>query len=171
MKALLLAMSLVVTLGASCTDAVTQEDPPPSRTSSPSATADVPSSGVSDSPEPAIDLAGTSWVLTTLDGGDWPVGNDPDVTLAFDDTRLTWSAGCNLFNARWKLVDGHLDLGRTATILSTLVKCVGKVERVERRLNHILSASPAIGNGGVAELRLDSDDGVLVFSSDTSYSR
>ena len=124
---------------------------------------------VSDSAEPA--LAGTSWVLTIMDGGDWPVGGDPNVTLAFDRTRLTWSAGCNAFNAKWKMVDGHLELGRTATILSTIVSCEAHVEGIEDGLVHILSASPAVGNGGVTELRLTGGDGVLVFRSDTSYSR
>lgn len=169
LKALLLATSLVVTLGASCTGTGTQGDPPsPGSGSLPVGQPSTPE--VSDSPTPEqpkgryqVTLAGTSWVLTIVDGGDWPIGGDPRVTLAFHGTRLTWSAGCNSHNARWKMVDGHLELGRIATILSTLVKCERHVERIEGRLARILSASPAVGNGGVTELRLTSSDGVLVF--------
>jgi heat shock protein HslJ len=118
MEALVLATSLVVILGASCKGTVTDEDPPPSGTAAASNAADAPSSRAANPAGPA--LADTSWVLTIMDGVDWPIGSDRRVTLVFDRTRLTWSAGCNSFNAKWKIVDGHLELGRAGTIVSTL---------------------------------------------------
>ena len=160
MKALLLATSIALTLAASCTDTVTQ-DPPSPGTGSPSDTTNTPSFSVSDSPEPPVALAGTSWLLGIMDGGDWPVGDDPDVTLVFHDSRLVGFSGCNRFGAKWQMVEGHIEVGKIA---STLVECNGNVGRAEDRILHILSATPAVGNGGVTELRLTGEDGVLVFT-------
>lgn len=122
MKRLLLATSIVVTVAASCTDTVTQEDPPPPETATPSATADAPSFDVSDPPAPAIELAGTSWVLAIVDGGDWPVGDDPDITLEFHDRQLVGFSGCNHFSANWQMVEGHVEIGH---LISTLAGCRG----------------------------------------------
>jgi heat shock protein HslJ len=162
MKVLLLATSAMVMLSPACTATMRQEDPLPTGTAIPSATVSGPTFTVSGPPEPPVELAGTSWVLTIADGGDWPVGDDPKVKLSFGETHLSWSVGCNLYNAKWKLVEGRIELGRDGRI-STLVRCDGDVQRIERRLVHILSRSPAVGNGGVTELRLTSSDGVLVF--------
>jgi heat shock protein HslJ len=100
-------------------------------------------------------------VLTIVDGGDWPVGDAPDVTLAFRNRRLGGFSGCNEYGAKWRMVGGRIEVGRFA---STLVLCEGEVGRVEERLLEVLSASPTVGNGGVTELRLTGGGGVLIFA-------
>jgi heat shock protein HslJ len=100
-------------------------------------------------------------VLTTADGGDWPVGDAPNVTLVFQDRRLSGFSGCNEYGAKWRMVDGRIDVGRFHT---TLVGCSGMVAKVEHRLLQVLSASPTVGNGGATELRLTGGGGVLIFA-------
>jgi heat shock protein HslJ len=100
-------------------------------------------------------------VLTTADGDDWPVGDAPNVTLVFHDRRLGGFSGCNQYGAKWRMVDGRIELGRMA---STLMACRGLVGRIEHRLLQVLSASPAVGAGGVTELRLTGAGGVLIFA-------
>jgi heat shock protein HslJ len=113
------------------------------------------------SPEPTPSLAGTSWVLTTADGSDWPVGSAPNVTLVFHDQRLGGFGGCNEYGAKWRMVRGRIEIGRIA---STLVLCQGMVGRVEHRLLEVLAASPAVGVAGVTELRLTAAGGELIFA-------
>jgi heat shock protein HslJ len=163
MKGVLLATSVAMILASACTGTAGQESSPRSTSSRPSTIVSDPTFHASDSPETQIELAGTSWELTIVDGGNWPVGNDPTVKLSFAETHVSWSVGCNLYNAKWKMVDGHIELGRDDRIFSTLVRCDPDVQRIEERLVHILSRSPEVGNYGSAELRLTSSDGVLVF--------
>ena len=112
------------------------------------------------SPEPTTSLAGTSWMLTTADGGDWPVGDAPKVTLVFHDRRLGGFSGCNEYGAKWRMVEGKIEVGR---FTSTLIGCSGMVARVEHRLLQVLSASPAVGRGDT-ELRLTGAGGMLIFA-------
>ena len=160
MKEFLLATSIVVILAVACTGTVTQEDPRPPGSGTPARSADPSPFQVSDVPEPPISLAGTSWLLAIMDGGDVQVGDAPDITLEFHHSRLVGFSGCNRFGARWQRVEGHLAVGR---ITSTLLRCRGPIGRMEHRLLHILASSPVLGNGGVTELRLTGGDGVLVF--------
>jgi heat shock protein HslJ len=83
-------------------------------------------------------------VLTTADGGDWPVGDAPNVTLVFGDRRLGGFSECNEYAAKWRMVDGKIELGRIA---STLIACRGMVGRVAHRFLQVLSATPAVGVG------------------------
>ncbi len=159
MKALLLATSLAMMLAA-CTGTVTQEDPPPPGTPIPSSTGDASPSDGSSSPETEVELAGTSWILTIVDGRDWPIGDARDVTLVFDDDRLGGFSGCNEYGGRWRMAGDRIDVRQ---ITSTLVGCRGAVGTTEERLFHVLTSSPVVGNGGVTELRLTGGGGVLVF--------
>ena len=155
------AMALVLLatiLGAACTGGSASSTRESSIT--PTEPTRSASSGTA-SPEPTTSLAGTSWVLTTADGGDWPVGDAPNVTLVFHDRRLDGFSGCNEYAAKWRMVDGKIELGRIA---STLIACRGMVGRVEHRFLQVLSASPAVGVGVVTELRLTGAGGVLIFS-------
>jgi hypothetical protein len=61
-----------------------------------------------ESRAPTISLAGTSWLLNIVDGSDWPVGDAPDVTLVFGDSRLHGFSGCNSYGAKWRMVDGSI---------------------------------------------------------------
>jgi heat shock protein HslJ len=149
---------LAATVGPACTGGSSSSPPGSSITTEPTRTA---SPAATDSPAPMISLADTSWLLNIVDGGDWPVGDAPDVTLVFGNNRLHGFSGCNSYSAKWRMVDGRIEVGR---FTSTLVGCSGEVGRIEHRLFHILSASPAVGDGGVTELRLTGGRGVLVFA-------
>jgi heat shock protein HslJ len=156
MKALVPALRLpvVVVLFTTCTGAS-----PSSSSSSPE---DSESSSLSPNvtAQEAMLLAGTAWKLRNVDGRDWPVGNESDVTLAFDEKRLGGFTGCNNFSARWRMTGNKLMLNRVA---STMALCGGETGWVEDRLLLILSASPIVDSDG-AELRLTAlPEGVLTF--------
>jgi heat shock protein HslJ len=164
MKVLLLATAMAVILTSACTGTATQESSPLSAGARPSAIVSGPTVHASDLPEPLIELAGTSWELAIVDGRNWPMGNDPTVKVSFAEMHMSWSVGCNLYNAKWRMVDDHIELGRDDRIFSTLVKCDPDVQRIEERLVHTLSQSPEVGNYGGTGLQLTSGDGVLVFA-------
>jgi heat shock protein HslJ len=149
-------------MGEACTGGSSSS---PSGSSSTTEATRTVSPAATDSPAPTISLAGTSWLLNIVDGRDWPVGDAPDVTLVFGDSRLHGSSGCNSYSAKWRMVDGTIEVGR---FILTLVGCPGEVGRVEHRLFHVLSASPAVGNGGVTELRLSGGRGVLIFAQSST---
>src|SRR5262245_52435173 len=108
------------------------------------------------------DLLGTRWVLSSIDGRDWPVGDEPDVTLTFREERLGGFNGCNAFGARWELDGRRLQVG---SLYQTLIKCSGTTGWVERRLTAVLGARPTLNPDITQELRLTAaPEGVLVFS-------
>ena len=109
-------------------------------------------------------LAGTSWVLTMVEGRSWPDGRpeDPRVTLSFTEDKVSGFNGCNNFGGNWRM-DGRKVV--MTHLVQTLIGCGGEAAWVEQRVMRVLGASPIAGNGGVEELRLTAlPEGVLSFA-------
>jgi heat shock protein HslJ len=102
-----------------------------------------------------VELAGTSWVVASLDEGSVPEDDPP--TIAFDDERVSGSTGVNRFTGGWELANGVLVLTPLAT-----TRMAGPAERMEleRRYLAVLEGRCTVyvhGDG----LTLRSDGGSL----------
>ena len=74
-----------------------------------------------------VDLVGTTWVLTELDGEDVPAGVVVDLT--FDGERVAGSSGCNQYNSSATFDDGTVTI--EPTIASTMMACEQSLTEVE----------------------------------------
>ncbi len=84
----------------------------------------------------AFDLAGTSWVVTSIDEEPLPVDDPP--TIGFDDEgHVSGGAGVNRFTGTWSLDEGVLVFGPLAT-----TRMAGPPDRMdlERRFLEVLGA-------------------------------
>ena len=91
--------------------------------------------------KPSVDLAGTEWILVTLDGK--PVLPGEQVTLAFEADRLGGYGGCNWYGAPWRIDDGVLAIGVAEQTMracvdaarmtqeSDFLRTLGEVRKVE----------------------------------------
>jgi heat shock protein HslJ len=150
MRAPVAVVALLTALAAACT-ASTPDSAPSAVTSGTPSIESEPS---------RVDLPGTSWELTYVDGRAWPVGDQREVTLSFSRERLGGFNGCNEYGARWRLAGKRLAVGR---YLSTMMGCAGDAAWVEGRIFRILSASPVVSVTS-GELRITArPEGVLVF--------
>jgi heat shock protein HslJ len=111
-----------------------------------------------------IELAGTSWVVTSLD--DAPVPDIDPPTIAFDDERVSGSTGANRFTGGWTLANGVVVFTPLAT-----TRMAGPAERMEleRRYLAVLEGRCTVyahgdglmlrSDGGSLELRARNPDG------------
>ena len=67
----------------------------------------------------SIDLTGTTWVLTELDGEPLPDGVTVDLT--FDGERVAGSSGCNQYSSAATFEDGAVSV--EPAIASTMMAC------------------------------------------------
>jgi heat shock protein HslJ len=67
----------------------------------------------------ALELAGTSWLLLTLNGE--PLIEDTEITLEFTETDAAGNAGCNHYSGAYTL-DG--DALTVEEIISTMMACL-----------------------------------------------
>lgn len=67
----------------------------------------------------AGDLEGTTWVSTDVTGHDLVEGTE--VTLTFEDDRLSMAAGCNTQTAGYEITDSRLTL--TTEVAATMMGC------------------------------------------------
>ena len=73
----------------------------------------------SDDGAESIDLTGTTWVLTELDGEPLPDGVTVDLT--FDGERVAGSSGCNQYSSAATFEDGAVSV--EPAIASTMMAC------------------------------------------------
>ena len=73
----------------------------------------------SDGGGESIDLTGTTWVLTELDGEPLPDGVTVDLT--FDGERVAGSSGCNQYSSAATFEDGAVSV--EPAIASTMMAC------------------------------------------------
>ena len=73
----------------------------------------------SDDGAESIDLTGTTWVLTELDGEPLPDGVTVD--LMFDGERVAGSSGCNQYSSAATFEDGAVSV--EPAIASTMMAC------------------------------------------------
>jgi len=89
--------------------------------------------GGGSEPEPALDLAGTSWMLAG--------GGEVTPTIQFTAKGVSGSGGCNGFGGDYKVEGSKIHFG---ALVSTQMACVGPADAVER---HFLAALEAVARG------------------------
>jgi heat shock protein HslJ len=77
----------------------------------------------SDEPDPVADLAGTSWLVTTIDGQVAVPDAPPTITFG-DDGTVNGSGGCNQYSGPYEIDNGSISIGELA---STLMLCEGAI--------------------------------------------
>jgi heat shock protein HslJ len=120
---------------------------------------------------PAPDLAGTRWVVTSIDGA--PPLDDTVVRADFGvDGRINGFSGCNSFSGPYIQTGKELQIGE---LLSTRRACVDdSAQRQENRVLRILQG-PNTARLTRGQLSLRSNDGRLLLApgstvAETSYS-
>jgi heat shock protein HslJ len=113
---------------------------------------------------PAPELAGTRWVVTSIDGAA-PL-NDTVVRADFGvDGRVNGYSGCNSFSGPYIQTGNAVQIGE---LLSTRRACLdGSAQRQEDRVLHILQG-PNTARLDRGRLSLRSNDGRLVLSPGTA---
>src|SRR3546814_5377890 len=87
---------------------------------------------------PPTELAGTNWTFVSIGGV--PVAADRQTALAFEDERLSGSAGCNRFSGGYSAADGTL----TAWPLAANRMAGPGAGRTQARSEENTSARPSI---------------------------
>jgi heat shock protein HslJ len=133
----------------------------------------VVSPSLSSSPRSSVlsdALVGTQWMLTTVDGRQWPFHGMHRVSLSFETLhadRLGGYNGCNEYGAQWAISARDLTLsGQLLHVTGygqTSLYCGGKSGWIEKRFAKVLR-SDARARLGTDELRLSFGEGILVFS-------
>ena len=80
--------------------------------------------GAGGTVDEAQSLAGTSWVLTELNGRA-PAAGVTAPTLTFDDDRVNGNGGCNLFNGPYTRSGSSLRMGPLAATRRACVEEAG----------------------------------------------
>jgi putative lipoprotein len=97
----------------------------------------------STEPDSAADLAGTAWLVTTIDGQ--AAVPDAPPTIAFgDDGTVSGSGGCNQYSGPFEIDGGSISVGELA---STLMLCEGAAGTQETAFLNAL--------GGATSWRID----------------
>lgn len=107
----------------------------------------------------ALELAGTSWLLLTLNGE--PLIEDTEITLEFTETDAAGNAGCNHYSGAYTL-DG--DALTVEEIISTMMACLepeGVMEQETAYHTALQSVASARIVDGQLEL-LDADGNVVL---------
>ncbi|MGI5950955.1 MAG: META domain-containing protein [Brooklawnia sp.] len=111
------------------------------------------------SPEP-IDLAGTHWVLSELDGESLVEGTT--ITAQFsDDQKVSGNAGCNQYNGSYT-IDGQT-ITVDENVATTMMACEESVMTQETAFLTVLIAASNITLTD-EQLTLDGDQGTLLFT-------
>jgi heat shock protein HslJ len=112
---------------------------------------------------PAADtpsLVGTAWVLSALPGHTPVAGSI--VTLRFEASRASGSAGCNQYSGTYTSSGSSLTFGPAATTRMMCAEPEGLMEQEQRFLQALRSVASARLEGDRLELR--STDGALAIS-------
>jgi heat shock protein HslJ len=108
-------------------------------------------------------LAGTEWVLTSLDGA--PIDSDVTITLSFDDHAGRGNAGCNSYGGEYFASSvGDFSMLR---VEATEMDCPGE-DVMETESDYLLALSHIDTfhvSGEQLELSYESGTSVLVFTS------
>ena len=108
---------------------------------------------------PPVDLDGTSWTLTTLNGRPVLEGSLP--TLAFEDGQVSGNGSCNGFGGEYAQDGSELTIG---PLMSTLMACIPQ-EITDQESAYFAAlakvAGFAIENG---ELHLLDDQGIVLMT-------
>lgn len=102
---------------------------------------------IDETPESIPVVAGTEWVLTSLDG-EVPIG--PEVTLSFTDNTITGWTGCNQYGATYQLDEAGF---RVESVEVTEEACPD-VERAEQQSVFIAALEQATELDIVEETRM-----------------
>ena len=84
----------------------------------------------------ATSLNGSNWRIAAVGGG--PVSLPRPATIAFDEDRVSGSAGCNRFSGRYSIQAGRLSAPR---LTMTRMACTGDAGSVEAALTDLLNES------------------------------
>jgi heat shock protein HslJ len=117
-----LFMGAILLLTAACTPAVAP---------TPTPAAEMPAATPTMEPAPAVDLAGTEWVLVRYGPVDDPVESLPEspATLTFEEESLGGNTGCNHFGGEYEVNGNQIEI---SDIFQTLIACDGPVMEQER---------------------------------------
>ncbi|MEM9042179.1 MAG: META domain-containing protein, partial [Actinomycetota bacterium] len=117
----------------------TTDEPAPTTTEPPFAT--------------ASDLDGRSFVASSVEGRTLVDGTD--LTMSFDDDRLSYNGGCNTTELRYELDAGVL--GLIGPFLTSLIACDVAVSEQDRWFSDLLGADPTLTIVGGALIVSDGD--------------
>ncbi|MDI7277870.1 MAG: META domain-containing protein, partial [Anaerolineae bacterium] len=113
-------------------------------------------------PAPAADLAGTEWVLTTLNGA--PLAEGTHITLNLYYGEATGFAGCNRYTVHYTLTgEGALSVGSVSVTAAKCPQPEGVMEQEQAYVDALRSvASYRLGDGRL-ELRDAAGNAILSF--------
>ena len=124
--------------------------------------ADGPAIVKSEHPNTPINLDGTEWVLTSLNGSDLVEGSN--ITLNFAEGQLNGFAGCNTYFAAYTLDGAFLTVEAVAATEMACLELAGVMEQEQHYLGFLKDVTIYRIYG--RQLWLETDDGrALVFTA------
>lgn len=100
------------------------------------------------------DLAGKTWVATSIDAPDRQLVQGTTIRLTFTDDSVSANAGCNTMHGGAKIEDTELVVGALA---ATLIACDDAKAAQDHWLSEFLTSKPTITLSD-DDLRLSKDD-------------
>lgn len=107
-----------------------------------------------------VQLAGTRWVITAINGKK-PISNTRATTLSFTEDRISGNAGCNSFGGGYTIADGVLSASQ---MISTRMACPGAAMAQEHTVLAILDEPMTIAHEVDGKFKLASEAGTLVLT-------